>query len=218
MKHKITLSDETVSPITPTPYVFNSSIDSWYNDTEFKGLLIDSGTLTWSTDEINQLKALQQLNTYVQIEKNMVGSANFIFWIESIISVRLVDLNISLGLIIFHIVPVNTLFLLRLADIDKYGVFFNNITNRIIQTQFSQSHAVIQRNKYALLLWYIFTYTLIVESILLNSCYLMDVELQCLHRRFGHLLMHCWYQLLKYSGHNVDLQALQYTIKYCKQC
>ena len=41
-KHHIILSDKTVSPITLTPYVFNSSNNSQYNDTEFKVLLIDS--------------------------------------------------------------------------------------------------------------------------------------------------------------------------------
>ena len=45
-KHRITLTDEAVFPITPAPYVFNSFTDSRYNDTKFKGLLIDSGAST----------------------------------------------------------------------------------------------------------------------------------------------------------------------------
>ena len=45
-KYRITLNNETVSPITPAPYVFNSSTDSQYNDTKFKGLLINSSAST----------------------------------------------------------------------------------------------------------------------------------------------------------------------------
>ena len=46
-KHQITLRNKTVPPINVSdPYVFNSSIDSKYNDTEFQGLLIDLDALT----------------------------------------------------------------------------------------------------------------------------------------------------------------------------
>ena len=45
-KYQIIPSDEIVLPITvPTPYVFNSSTDSQYKNTEFKGLIIDSSAL-----------------------------------------------------------------------------------------------------------------------------------------------------------------------------
>ena len=62
----------------------------------------------------------------------MAGSADVIFGIGTIASIRSVNLNTSLGPIRFYIVPVNTLFWLCLADIDKHGVFFNNITNQVI--------------------------------------------------------------------------------------
>lgn len=52
-KHQITLSDKIVPSITvPVPYVFNSSTDSQYNNTEFKGLLIN---LNVSTQLINSI-------------------------------------------------------------------------------------------------------------------------------------------------------------------
>lgn len=134
-KHRITLSDETVSPITPTSYVFNSSTDSRYNDTEFKELLINSGASTQSTGGIGQLKALQQLDTSVQLDKNTAGLANFTFGIGSAAFIGSVDLDSPLGQITFYIVPVNTPFLLCLANMDKHGAFFNNITNQVIQSQ-----------------------------------------------------------------------------------
>ena len=133
-KHQITRCDETVSPITdPAPYVFNSSTDSQYNNAEFKGLLIDSGASTQSTGGIGQLKAIQQLDISVQLDKNTAGLANFTFGIGSNALIGSVYLDTLLGLVTFHIVPVNTPFLLCLADIDKHGAFFNNITNQVIQ-------------------------------------------------------------------------------------
>ena len=146
------MSDKTVSPTTLTPYVFNSSTDSQYNDTESKGLLIDSRASTRSTDGIDQLKVLQQLDITVQLVKNIAGSANFKFGIGSVTSIGSVNLETSLGLIMFHIVPVNTLFLLCLADIDKLGAFFNNITNEVIQIQPAQRHPDIWRYSHAFLL------------------------------------------------------------------
>ena len=56
------------------------------------------------------------------------------------------------------------------------------------------------------------------ESLALNPCYLTDIELQRLHRRFGHPSVHRLHQLLERSGHNVELQALQYLTKYCEHC
>ena len=78
---------------------------------------------------------MQQLDITVQIDKNIAGSANFTFGIGSAISIGSVNLETSLRLITFHIVPINTPFLLYLADIDKLGAFFKNITNEVIQIQ-----------------------------------------------------------------------------------
>ena len=46
-KHRITLSNKMVLPITvSTSYLFNSSTDLRYNDIEFKRLFIDSEAST----------------------------------------------------------------------------------------------------------------------------------------------------------------------------
>ena len=187
-KHQITLIDKTASPISSAPYVFNSSTYSRYKENEFKGLLIDSGASTRSTSGIVQLKSLQQLDPSVQLDKNTAGSDNFTFGIGSAGSIGSVDWDRPLGLITFYIVFVNIPFLLRLADIGKHGAFFNNITNQVIKskTQPARSHPVLQRYGRAFLLWYTSVYTLATESLALNPCYLEEVELRRLNRRFGH--------------------------------
>lgn len=82
---------------------------------------------------IDRLKALYQLDISVQLDKNTVGSANFIFEIRTLTSIRSVNLETLLGSITFHIVLVNTLFLQCLADMNKLGAFFNNIAHEMIQ-------------------------------------------------------------------------------------
>ncbi len=55
----------------------------------------------------------------------------FIFGIKSIVLIESVNLNTLLKSTIFYIISVNILFLLCIVDIDKYGAFFNNITNKV---------------------------------------------------------------------------------------
>ena len=117
----------------PAPYIFNLLTDLQYNDIEFKRLLIDLKASTRSTRSISQLKTLQQLDISVQLNKNIAGSANFMFGIGNATSIRSVNLDTLLGPIMFYIVLINTLFLLYLTDIDKLEIFFNNITNEVIQ-------------------------------------------------------------------------------------
>ncbi len=75
---------------------------------------------------------MQQLDISVQLNKNIIGSANFTFGIGSTTLIESINLNISLGPVTFHIVPINILFLFCLAVMDKLRTFFNNITNEVI--------------------------------------------------------------------------------------
>lgn len=161
---------------------------------------------------------MQQLDIFVQLDKNTAGSANFIFGIGSAASIGSVNLDTSLGSITFHIVPVNTSFLLYLANMDKLGAFFNNIINEVIQIKPAQRHFVIWRYGHALLFWYISAYTLAAKSLVENPCYLTDIKLQRLYCHFGYSSVHHLYQLLEQSGYNIELQVLQYLTKYCEQC
>jgi hypothetical protein len=46
------------------------------------------------------------------------------------------ELNISLEQLIFHIVEINTSFLLCLADLNRLEVYFNNLINELVQKRF----------------------------------------------------------------------------------
>ena len=131
-RHRLISSNET-SSIAPTSYVFNASIDSRYDSSEFKKLLIDSKTATRSTRDMSQLKALQKLDSTIKFDTSTAGSANFIFDMGSTGSIESINLNTSIELIIFHIVQINIPFFLCLADLDRANAYFNNVSNRVIQ-------------------------------------------------------------------------------------
>lgn len=133
LKDQIILKNEIVLPITVfASYVFNLSINSQYNDTKFKEFFIDSDASIQSSWGISPLKALQHFDTSVQLNKNTARLVNLIFRIGSIVFIGSIYLDTPLEQITFYIVPVNTLFLLCLADIDKYRAFFKNITYQVI--------------------------------------------------------------------------------------
>ncbi|UQC83852.1 uncharacterized protein CLUP02_09348, partial [Colletotrichum lupini] len=50
---------------------------------------------------------------------------------KEIVALGTVKVETHFGTITFYILPVNTLFLLYLKDIDRLGIIFNNIRNRI---------------------------------------------------------------------------------------
>lgn len=97
-------------------YNFTILTNLQYNDSKFKGLLIDLDEATWSTSDLSQLKALQCI-LFIEPHKTTAGLINFVFEIGSISFIDTVNLNTPLKMIIFHIVQVNILFLLYLVDI-----------------------------------------------------------------------------------------------------
>jgi hypothetical protein len=54
------------------------------------------------------------------------------FRIRIILSLDSAVIKILIGKVEFYIMPLNTLFLLYLSDIDILGVYFNNLTNTLV--------------------------------------------------------------------------------------
>lgn len=214
--HRVSKFDETVSTTALTPYIYNAISESRYGPTEFKGLLIDSGAASRSTKGLNQLKALQLLDDSIHLDQTTAGSTNFTFGIGSTPSIGSISLDTPLGKVIFHIVAVNTPFLLCLADLDKLGAFFDNTKNQLIQGE--RTFQVIRRHGHAFLLWHISTYTLLTDSLIENPCFLTEIELRRLHRRFGHPSVRRLQNILDRAGHTTDPHILHELTRYCDQC
>jgi len=121
-----------------------------------------------------------------------------------------------IGQVEFHIMHAKTPFLLSLADMDKLGVYFNNLTNSIVTS--TGSVLVVRRFGHSFLLWDTSLQSFIAESFAYNPCFLTNVELQRLHRRFGHPSVRRLQDILERAGHDINKEALEYLTKYCKHC
>jgi hypothetical protein len=140
-----------------------------------------------------------------------------------------IELNISLKLMIFYIIKTNTSFLFCLIDLNCLDVYFNNLINElmqkcliiiILQTNMKNVNrfSIIRRYEHAFLLWKTFNQCqfLIVESLNENSCYLIEIELRRLHRRFDHFSARRLHQILKRARHDdVDHYFIEHFIKFC---
>jgi hypothetical protein len=109
-----------------------SIIESRYDDREFKSILMNCDAARRSTTEIEQFTTLQRLNDSIELDNSIVES-KIQFDIDSISIMNTIKLNISLEQLIFHIVEINTSFLLCLVDLDRLDVYFNNLTNELMQ-------------------------------------------------------------------------------------
>jgi hypothetical protein len=78
--------------------------------------------------------------------------------------------------------------------------------------------SVIRRYKHTFLLWKILNQSLIVEFFDENSCYLIEIELRRLHRRFDHFSARRLHQILDRFEHDVEYQAIEHLIKFCHHC
>jgi hypothetical protein len=105
-----------------------------------------------------------------------------------------------------------TLFLLSLADMDELGVYFNNLTNFLITP--TGKVLVIRRFSYSFLLWDTSLQGFITKSFACNLCFLISVELQRLHRHFGHLLVGRLQNMLEQASYDVNRGTLEYLTKY----
>jgi hypothetical protein len=242
-EHRLTLKDTINAPINkPFDFTFTSTTESRYDDREFKNILVDCDAARRSTAEIDQFTALQRLNDSIQLDKSTAES-KIQFDIDSTSTMGTTELNTPLGLMIFHIVGINTPFLLCLADLNRLDVYFNNLTNELVQkcptttilqtgmkkpspTTILQTDMknvnrfpIIRRYEHAFLLWKIPNQSLIVESFDENPCYLTEIELRRLHRRFGHPSARRLHQILERAEHDdVDHQFIEHLTKFCHHC
>jgi hypothetical protein len=130
-EHCLTAKDE-ITIFEIVSYVYIIFIESRYNDSEFQSMLVNCEAARRSTAEIGQFTALQRLNDLVKMNK-LIVELKIQFGIDSISIMNTIELNISIREIIFHIVEINTSFLLCLVDWDRLGVYFNNLINELVQ-------------------------------------------------------------------------------------
>ncbi len=93
---------------------------------------------------MRQFKTLQRISDDVKLNKS--DRLVFKFEIEDTKSVDSIKLEISLEMIIFHIVNTSISFLLSLVNLDRLRVYFNNLTNELIQNSFTDILQIDMKN------------------------------------------------------------------------
>ena len=121
-----------------------------------------------------------------------------------------------IGHIGFLIVKADTPFLLCFIDMDRLGVYFNNIDNSLVIK--STRIPVIRRFDHPFLLWESSLNSFITQFFDCNPYYLTETELRQLHRRFGHLSAMKLSLLLERSRHEINKPTLDQLTKYYSLC
>jgi hypothetical protein len=179
-----------------------------YDGETFQGIIPDTGAAGTSTAGELQVKALQRKLPYVTIntatagnhkvrfgdgpEKSFLGTAN---------------VQTPFGTINFAIMPINTLFLLCLANMNRHNVYYNNVDNMLMQN--GKIYPVIREWGY---LW------LFLEDHepAIACSHLTEGELRQLHRRFGHSAADRLHKVLSRAGYNNVKEFIIIKInKYC---
>ncbi len=131
------------------------------------------------------------------MDKSRAGAINVQFGISSTFSIGSLVLDPQIGIVEFHVVEADTLFLLCLEDMDKLNVYFNNLENLLIPS--TKSVIVVCRFGHPFLLWDEFLHSFIANSFNNNSCFLTDTELHQLYCRFEHLSEGKLYKVLEHA-------------------
>ncbi len=132
-EHRLILKNITNASVNESfDFIYISIIESRYDDREFKDILMNCDAARRSTAEIDQFTALQRLNDSIKLNQSTVES-KIQFGIDSISIMNTTELNISLEQLIFHIIKINTSFLLCLVDLNRLEVYFNNLINELMQ-------------------------------------------------------------------------------------
>jgi hypothetical protein len=191
-----------------------------YTSEKFYGVMIDSSASTKSIAGYEQYLAFKRHKIDLTIDLNLfrAEAVNVQFDIESASSIESLIIDISFGIVKFHVVKADTSFLLSLADMDRLKVYFNNVENTLNMIIQKQKLPVIRRFGHGFLLWKNFMQTYIDQSFDLNFCYLTETELRQLHRRFDHSSTRKLHDLLERADHEVKKPVLEKLIKFCTFC
>lgn len=109
------------------------SISSRYSDAEFQGIMPNTGAAGVSTAGEPQVKAIQKLDNTIQIDRSRAGESQIRFGKGEASSIGTINFDTPLGIITFHVIPLNTPFLLCIQDMKRMGVILDNLQNVLIQ-------------------------------------------------------------------------------------
>ncbi|KHJ32289.1 hypothetical protein EV44_g3486 [Erysiphe necator] len=203
--------------IIDNPSMSSKFLQERYNSKEFFGIMIDTGAAAQSTAGYGQFLPYQKLSA-VTLNTKTTSEVTVKFGIGSPTSIGSVNIKMPIGTVKFNILHTDTPFLLSINDLDNLEVYFNNITNHLI-TSSNFRYPTIRRFGHPFLLWKISAQSIIQESLLAPESFLTEIELRCLHRRFGHPSVNSLKSILERSGHDdINRAKLEQLTKFCHHC
>jgi hypothetical protein len=109
----------------PTSLAF--TLNNWYSNAIFQGIILDSGAAGVSITRKPQVIAFQKLDLIVSINTSIAGNYKICFGKRKAVFISIIQVGIPLGNITFHVLPTNTPFLYCLQDINRMKVKLDNI-------------------------------------------------------------------------------------------
>jgi hypothetical protein len=147
-KHRLKSINIIIVSSNSISYIYNVFTVTKYDDREFKNILIDHDAADFSSKDIEQFSILQQISkTTLMLNKKRI--IFFKFDIDEIFFIDIVNLNISVDVITFHIVLVQISFLLCLINMNRLRLYFNNLINMFIEER-SINKVLFRRELYAI--------------------------------------------------------------------
>jgi hypothetical protein len=106
-----------------------------YISEKFYEMMIDSSASTKSTAEYDQYLVFKKhkIDSSIDLNVTKTETVNVQFDIESAQSIESLIIDISFEIMKFHVIKTDISFLLSLADMNRLKVYFNNVTNSLIQ-------------------------------------------------------------------------------------
>ncbi|KAF7578000.1 hypothetical protein PtrM4_022400 [Pyrenophora tritici-repentis] len=184
------------------------TLDHRYGREQFQGIMPDTGAAGVSTAGKQQVTALHRIQP-LWIDKSTAGRHRIRFGDNpECVSIGDVNVQTPVGVIRFAVMPTNTPFLLCLDDMDRHGIYFNNVDNTLVHQ--SKEYPIVRKWGHP---W------LLLNKQETATHYLTEGELQQLHRRFGHPAAARLYKVLVKAGHDdIDKTLIDEINKFCHQC
>jgi hypothetical protein len=115
-----------------------------YTSEMFYDIMIDSKASVRSIVDYEQYLAFIK-NISIDLNRTKTDIVNVQFEIESIASIKSVIIDTSFEIVGFHVIKVDTSFLLSLADINRLKVYFNNVENILFMVTKNKSLLCVQK-------------------------------------------------------------------------
>jgi hypothetical protein len=137
----------------PDPFAYVMTPDRYISE-KFCEVIIDSNASTKSTAEYDQYLAFKnhKVDSFIDLNHTRAETVNVQFDIGSASSIGSLTIDTPFEIVKFHVIKADTPFLLSLADMDRWKVYFNNVENTLNMIIQNRKLSVIRRFDHGFLL------------------------------------------------------------------